>query len=78
MFGNLILSRLILTVLNSFKGGIDISSLYVWSDLKVSLAWLKSYNKEFVTFVQNRVVEIRKNVPSEKYNFCSTKLIQSI
>ena len=27
-----------------------------------------------MTFVQNRVVEIRKNVPSEKWNFCSTKL----
>ena len=27
-----------------------------------------------MTFVHNRVVEIRKNVPSEKWNFCSTKL----
>ena len=58
LLGNLILSRLILTVLNSFKGEADISSLYAWSDSKVSLAWIKSYNKEFVTFVQNRVVEI--------------------
>ena len=74
LLGNLILSRLILTVLNSFKGEIDISSLYAWSDSKVSFAFIKSYNKEFVTFVQNRVVEIRKNVPSEKWNFCSTKL----
>ena len=71
LLGNLILSRLILTVLNSFKGEIYISSLYAWSDSKVSLAWIKWYNKEFV---QNRVVEIRKNVPSEKWNFCSTKL----
>ena len=74
LLGNLILSRLILTVLNSFKGEIDISSLYARSDSKVSFAFIKSYNKEFVTFVQNRVVEIRKNVPSEKWNFCSTKL----
>ena len=74
LLGNLILSHLILTVLNSFKGEIDISSLYALSDSKVSLAWIKSYNKEFVTFVQNRVVEIRQNVPSEKWNFCSTKL----
>ena len=34
---NLILSCLILTVLNSLKGEIDISSLYAWSDSKVSL-----------------------------------------
>ena len=72
--GNLLLSRLILTVLNSFKGEIDISSLYAWSDSKVSLAWIKSYNKEFVTFVQNRVVEIGKNMPTEKWKFCSTKV----
>ena len=73
--GNLILSRLILTVFNSCKGEIDIYiNLYAWSDSKVSLVWIKSYNKEFVTFVQNRVAEIRKNVPSEKWNFCSTKL----
>ena len=74
LLGNLILSRLILTFLNLFKGEIGISSLYAWSDSKVSLPWIKSYNKEFVTFVQNRVVEIRKNVPSEKWNFCSNKV----
>ena len=27
-----------------------------------------------MTFVQNRVVNIRKNVPSEKWNFCSTEV----
>ena len=32
LLGNLILSHLILTVLNSFKGETDISSLYAWSD----------------------------------------------
>ena len=71
LLGNLILSRLILTVFNSLKAEIDISSLYTWSDSNVSLAWIKLYNKEFV---QNRVVEIPKNVPSEKWNFCPTKL----
>ena len=66
LLGNLILSRLILTVLNSFKGEIDISSLYAWSDSKVSLAWIKSYYKSSC--------RIRKNVPSEKWNFFSIKL----
>ena len=36
LLGNLILSRLILTVSNSFKRETDISSLYAWSDSKVS------------------------------------------
>ena len=70
--GNLILSRLIPTVLNSFKGEIDILFLrgpvqkFLWPGLNRIIKNL--------IFVQNRVVEIRKNVPSEKLNFCSTKL----
>ena len=38
----LYLKCLILTVLNLFKGEIDISGLYAWSDSKVSLAWIES------------------------------------
>ena len=30
------------------------------ADSQVSLAWIEALNKEFQTFVQNRVVEIRK------------------
>ena len=60
LLGNLILSRLILTVLNTFQGEILISRLYAWTDSQVSLAWIKALHKEFQTFVQNRVVEIRK------------------
>ena len=60
LLGNLILSRLILTVLNTFQGEIVISCLYAWTDSQVSLAWIKALHKEFQTFVQNRVVEIRK------------------
>ena len=70
--GNLILSRLILTVLNSFKGEIDILFL---RGLVQKFLWpgLNRIIKNLI-FVQNRVVEIRKNVPSETLNFCSTKL----
>ena len=39
LLGSLILSCLILTVLNSFKGEIDISSLYVWSYSKISFGF---------------------------------------
>ena len=53
---NLILSRLILTVLNASQGEIIISRLYAWTDSQVSLARIKALHKEFQTFVQNRVV----------------------
>ena len=61
LLGNLILSRLILTVLNAFQGEIIISCLYAWTDSRVTLAWIKALRKEFQTFVQNRDVEMRKN-----------------
>ena len=60
LLGNLILSRLIWTVLNAFQGEIFISCLQAWTDSKVLLTWIKFLHKEFETFVQNRVVEIRK------------------
>ena len=62
LLGNLILSRLILTVLNAFQGEIIISCLYVWTDSRVTLAWIKALRNEFQTFVQNRDVEMRKNI----------------
>ena len=69
LLGNLILSRLILTVLNTFQGEIFISCLYAWTDSQVSLAWIKALHKEFQTFVQNRVVEIRKNISPENWSY---------
>ena len=74
LLGNLILSRLILTVLNAFQGEIIISCLYAWNDSKVSLAWIKALHKEFRRFFQNRVVEIRKNISPENWSYCSTKV----
>ena len=74
LLGNLILSRLILTVLNSLKGEIDISSLYAWFNSKVSLAWIKS---RICDFCSKSSCRNTKNVPSEKWNFCSTKLDQA-
>ena len=63
-----------LTMLNAFQGEIIISCLYAWTDSQVSLAWIKALHKEFQTFVQNRVVEIRKNISPENWSYCSTKV----
>ena len=47
LLGNLILSRLMLTMLNAFQGEIIILCLYAWTDSQVSLAWIKALHKEF-------------------------------
>ena len=77
LLGNLILPRLILTVLNAFQGEIITSCLYAWTDSQASLAWIKALHKEFQTFVQNRVLEIRKNISPENWSYYSTKVNHS-
>ena len=37
-----------------------IKKVICWTDSQVSLAWIKAVKKEFKTFVQNRVLAIRK------------------
>ena len=39
---------------------------------QITLAWIKSINKEFDPFVENRVVEIRKNVDVDNWHYVNT------
>ena len=45
---------------------------YCWSDSQISLAWIKAVDKEFRVFVQNRVVDIRRNVNPNSWFYCRT------
>ena len=58
----LILSRLISTVLTAFEGTLNMDFVLCWLDYQITLRWIWGVNKEFKTFVQNRVVEIRRLV----------------
>ena len=66
LLGSLILSCLILTIF--CQGEIVISYLHARTDFEVSLAWIKALNKEFQTFIQNQVVQIRKQILNEFRN----------
>ena len=55
LLGNFVLSKLMVNVLSASKNHIVINSVYFWTDSQISLAWIRSINKEFKTFVQNRV-----------------------
>ena len=61
LLGTLLLSRLMLSVRNSFKNELLFDNVYYWRDSQIALAWIKSTNKEFKAFIENRVAEIRKN-----------------
>ena len=46
---------------------------FVLLDSMVTLAWIKSIDREFKVFVQNWVNNIREHVILAKWNYCSTK-----
>ena len=72
LLGNLILSRLVINVLNALCNEICIDEVLCFTDSQVSLAWIKSTDKELKTFVENRVKEIRRNVEPENWYYCRT------
>ena len=60
LLGKLLLSRLMDLVKTSLSKVLSISEVFLWTDSQVTLAWIRAENKEFQTFVENRVHEIRK------------------
>ena len=73
LLGNFVLSKLMVDVLAASKNDIVINSVYFWTDSQILLAWIRSINKNFKTFVQNRVLSIRKNVDYSNWRYCKTK-----
>ena len=66
----LILSRLITTVEEALKPLVAIEKIYCWTDSTTALHWIIGTNKEWKTFVGNRVKEIRSCVPPSSWNHC--------
>ena len=70
---NFVLSKLMVNVLSALKNDIVINSMYCYTDSQISLSWIRSINKEFKTFVQNRVLSITKNFDYSNWRYCKTK-----
>ena len=60
LLGNLITSMLAGNVIRALEDELFINKVFSWSDLKISLASIKSINKEFKPFIENRLAKIRK------------------
>ena len=73
LLGNLIASRLVVNVNRALNEDLSINKILCWSDAKVTLAWINSVNKEFDTFVENRLIEIRKNVAADNWYYVKTE-----
>ena len=52
---------------------IEIQEIRCFSDSKVSLYWIMGETKEWKPFVENRVIEVRKLVPSLCWEHCPGK-----
>ena len=71
LLGALLLSRLMLWVRNFLKDEL-LFDVYYWCDSQIALAWIKSTNKEFKGFMENRVTEIWKKSAIENWHYCKT------
>ena len=74
ILGNLLLSRLMVSVENSLYKLLQISKKYFWTDSQVTPAWISSQMKEFKIFVENRVQEIRRNSNLSDWQYSIAKL----
>ena len=52
---------------------LSIPEVFLWTDSQVTLAWIRAENKEFQTFLENRVKEIRKLTDSRGWYYCNPK-----
>ena len=75
LMGNFLLSKLVVSVMEALTDEIQLDEIYCCSGSQVSLAWIRAHakGKEFKTFVQNRLLEIRKNVAEEHWRYCKSK-----
>ena len=72
LLGNLVLSRLITAVLKGFENLMIFNSIRCYTDSKICLAWLASYDKQYKIFVQNRVNEIRRS-EAKNWLYCPSE-----
>ncbi|KAL7641212.1 UNVERIFIED_CONTAM: hypothetical protein RMT77_008350 [Armadillidium vulgare] len=68
----LLSSRLIKYVKDTFKNILNIESIHVWSDNQATLQWIHT-TKPLPVFNQNRVDEIRENLPDANYHYVPSK-----
>ena len=66
------MSRLIRSVLKFFEGMFHFNMISCFTDSMICLSWIQAISKEFKTFVQNRVSEIRSNIEVSNWFYCPT------
>lgn len=68
-----LLSKLVVSVFNSLKPTLPQIKVHCYTDSQVALFWIRGTKREWKPFVQNRVNEIRRNVPPDCWSHCPGK-----
>ena len=67
----LVLARLMASV-SSTLADLKIDQIHCWSDSQVALAWIAGVEQTWKQFVESRVTEIRRLVPTSCWRYCPT------
>ena len=74
LLGALLLARLFTSVELALKETIQIEKRFCWIDSMAALFWIKSTEREWKQFIQNRIDKVRKLILPEAWNFCPGRL----
>lgn len=67
----LLLARLMHSITSSLESELSLTEPVCYTDSKVALFWVLGMNKTWKQFVQHRVSEIRKLLPTDCWRHCS-------
>ena len=67
------LAKLIDVVYRALNEEVKISEIFCWTDSMITLSWIKAYDQEFATFIQNRVIFIREKVKFNLRNYVASQ-----
>ena len=69
-----LLASLFTSVELALKETIQIQKRFCWIDSMAALFWIKSSEREWKQFIQNRIDKVRKLILLEAWNFCPGRL----
>ena len=69
----MLLARLAETIENDLKSVYDISETRLWTDSTIAYCGIKNVHKEYKTFAQNRVCEIRNLTESASWHLVPSR-----
>ena len=72
LLSNLTASRLVKSASQALENVVKVDDVVNWTDSMIPQWWNRNNDKEYKQFVENRVNEIRRNAPPERWRYCPT------